>query len=100
VKKYAFRIPNVSAPVLVFSPGVFFILLGLVTVFFPRLILLVVALVFAFVGLGLSFLAWKIYQARKKFEQIAKQFQGIQVQAMKVHPQTVVEESDDSITFH
>lgn len=100
MKKFNIHIPQYTAPAMIFGPGIFFIALGLVTVLFPRLILLVVALLFAFIGLGLSLLAWKIYQARKKFEQISKQFQSIHVQAMRVQPQQMMEEGDDSFTIH
>lgn len=57
-----------------FIPGVFFVLVGAMAVFAPGLLIAIVASVFLFVGLLLSFLAWKFLKFKKKVDEMTQQF--------------------------
>jgi hypothetical protein len=65
-------VPARSKRGLSFLPGLFFIALGLLVVFAPRLLIGAVAAVFVFIGLLFCYAAWKVVQFKRKLRIIAK----------------------------
>ncbi len=59
-----------------FMPGLFLILLGLVTVLAPRLILAIAASFLVFLGILLCVVTWKALTLKRRFEDFAKRVQA------------------------
>jgi hypothetical protein len=57
-----------------FIPGVYFILLGLVTCIAPTLVIGLIAGCFVFCGITLCFLAWKFILFKKKVVRVLSEF--------------------------
>ncbi len=96
----SFKVHNLSgeqrSAAFIFSPAVFFLLIGLLTILAPGLILALIASVFVFIGLVLGTLAWKFLKFKKKVEQVAKDFEGrIQVQSLNIEDAEFVDIEDD-----
>lgn len=86
-----------------FLPGLFFIALGLLVVFAPRLLIGAVAAVFVFVGLLFCYAAWKVVQFKRKLRTIAKDVESkFGVQGFQIRqPDIEVEPGDyKKIVFH
>ena len=66
---------------LAFSPGIFLIVAGIVTVLAPKLVLAMVATLCLLFGAVLCYVAWQLIQLKRKlqlkFQTVAKQFQGV-----------------------
>ena len=106
--KNGIQITSIASPErLLFAPALFFILLGALAIIAPKLVLVLVASFFLFVGCVAAFLAWKFVQLRKKFESAVKDIQGKVVvhQSRGAAPfefedDIVVEESKKKIVYH
>ncbi len=87
---------------MLFSPGIFFILLGLVTVLAPRLILGVVAALFIFIGFAVLVVAYKFYQLRKQADKMFKNFGSAQVYSFELGKKeySVNDDDDDVVIYH
>jgi hypothetical protein len=95
-----------------FGPGLFVILLGMMVLLVPKLFIFLIATFFVVVGAFLCFLAWKVIQLKKKWENIRREFQGkFVVQGVQLHgiqveglekPEVVSADAVDSkkIIFH
>ena len=88
---------------LLFVPGVFFVLMGIVALLAPRFILALVAGFFLFMGAVLCVVALKVAQLQKRFAKMARDFEGrIVVQGVNVVPPTdiQIEPSSKKIVYH
>lgn len=91
----------------VYGPGLFFIILGVVTVVAPKFILAVLAAFFVFIGVVLCWLGWKFFQLQKTLRDAAEKFQG-QVRIQGVGFQNPFEfesfeeedDDDDDVIIH
>jgi hypothetical protein len=80
-----------------FTPAVFFLLVGVLTVLAPGLILALVASVFLFLGIILATLAWKFMRFKKHVEKVAKDFQGkVHIQGLSVEDAEFTESFTES----
>lgn len=70
--RYTTTVRTISPLTLLFIPGVFLLLLGVLVVMAPRFFLIAIAAVFVFFGALFSIAAWKILRWKKNFEQLAK----------------------------
>ena len=79
-----------------FGPGLFFLLMGVVTFLAPQLILVMLAGFFIFLGVFFSLVAWKFISLKKRVEETAKQFQGrVFIHGMRVEDAYEMEEDED-----
>jgi hypothetical protein len=86
-----------------FVPGLFFLGLGMLVVFAPRLILAVIASVLLFIGALLCFLAWKFVQLQKRFAAMSKNMESrFQVSSFEIRPSREERGEPESkkIVFH
>lgn len=61
---------------MLFIPGVFFVVTGLVAFLAPQLLVAAVAGFFLFVGFCCCFLAWKFVEFKKRFENLVRNFEA------------------------
>ena len=95
--------PQQRAGMVLFGPAVFFISLALLTYLAPGLILAVVAALFMFFGVTLGYLAWKFLQFKKKFEGMARDFEGriiVQNNSVRQPRETIIIDDSEKIIFH
>lgn len=73
-----------------FAPGIFLISLGVLACLAPSLVIGIVAGFFIFLGTLVCVMAWRLIQLKRKFDKVAKQFQGrVFVQGLNLEPQVV-----------
>jgi len=86
-----------------FMPGLFFIVLGALVLFVPKLLIAAFAGLFLFLGALLCYGGWKFMQFRHQLSNVAKQLEGkIQIQTFQVRmPEDGSGESDQKkIVYH
>lgn len=84
------------------APGMFFILIGAVTLIAPQLVIAVLASIFFFVGALVCAIGWKLMRLKGRVEKMARQFEGrVIVQGVSLQPDSAHAESDQKkIIFH
>lgn len=85
------------------APGLFFFLIGAVTLIAPQLVITVIATIFFFLGAVVCAIGWKLMQLKGRVEKMARQFEGrVIVQGVNINPDVTSESESEQkkIIFH
>lgn len=81
-----------------FAPGMFVIFLGLAVLLAPRLFIALIASFFVLIGCLLCFVAWRVVQLKRKWENLRKEFQGkVIIQGVQLQGMQGLEVSDNEV---
>ena len=79
------RVVHWSHLAFIFSPGLFFVAIGISAIIAPQLVLAAIAAFFLFLGGVFCFVAWKVIKFKSRFERVAKNLEAkIVLQALEV----------------